>query len=559
MLHCNLIKRMLRLKKLVGMTLLFVIALSSSSAQISINTDGSMSDSSAVLDITSTDRGMLIPRMDSLAREAIENPATGLMVFDNSTNNFWFYSGGWQEINTEGDNLGDHRATQNIRLDDRYLSGDGDDEGIFVDVGGNIGFGIAPSAQFDFLVYRDTTFIADAEATDRNSQVGAVNTRWQSYTALASGTVVKVKLIFSGDATGTREAIIYEGEGTAGTMLASDEKDVTGGGEISFNLVYDQIANQKYTIHLPNAFRWRFHNTDSDEYPGGISNLSAASDLTFKIFLLGSVTDNFLTIDNSGIDVGGYTIPREDGSTDQVLVSDGNGSLNWQDVAENTDDQVIDQLNLNETTLEISLEDDGPIDQTLDLAAINTDQQKIDVLNLNGSTLEISVQGDGENTRTLDLSSLAPVGTIRMWPNATPPPGWLICNGTSFSSSTYPNLVTVLGGNTLPNFNGRFPLGAGNSGTSGATTHGLSSTGGEEKHALTINEMPSHNHAVGSLKTNEAYLSEEGSGNHDQRDGGDDKLYAYSSLTGSTASVGGDQSHNNMPPFYTINFIIKAQ
>ncbi|MCB0543503.1 MAG: tail fiber domain-containing protein [Saprospiraceae bacterium] len=40
-----------------------------------------------------------------------------------------------------GDNLGNHMATQNIQLDGNYLSGDGDNEGVFVDTDGNVGIG----------------------------------------------------------------------------------------------------------------------------------------------------------------------------------------------------------------------------------------------------------------------------------------------------------------------------------------------------------------------------------------------------------------------------------
>ncbi|MEO1437399.1 MAG: tail fiber protein, partial [Bacteroidota bacterium] len=189
-----------------------------------------------------------------------------------------------------------------------------------------------------------------------------------------------------------------------------------------------------------------------------------------------------------------------------------------------------------------------------------------DHLELDGNTLQISLENDNQPEVTVDLSPLVvglsgqvPIGTIQMWPTNTPPSGWLICNGSSFSGSTYPALQSVLGGTSLPNFTGRFPLGVGNSGTNGSTNHNISSTGGEEKHNLTVNEMPSHSHGAGSLSTSEPYLSQNGSGNQDKRDGGGTKLYEYSSITGNTSAVGGNQAHNNMPPFYTINFIIKAQ
>ena len=56
-------------------------------------------DPSAKLDVTSTDKGMLVPRLTTEKREAISNPANGLLVFDTDRNNFWFYqSSEWIEI-----------------------------------------------------------------------------------------------------------------------------------------------------------------------------------------------------------------------------------------------------------------------------------------------------------------------------------------------------------------------------------------------------------------------------------------------------------------------------
>lgn len=57
------------------------------SAQVSINTDGTDPDNSAMLDVQSTDKGMLIPRMTTAQRTAIAT-AAGLMVFDNTTDCF---------------------------------------------------------------------------------------------------------------------------------------------------------------------------------------------------------------------------------------------------------------------------------------------------------------------------------------------------------------------------------------------------------------------------------------------------------------------------------------
>jgi hypothetical protein len=54
---------------------------------------------SSILDISSTSRGILIPRMTTAERTAIASPVMGLLVFDNSTQSFWFRNGSaWREI-----------------------------------------------------------------------------------------------------------------------------------------------------------------------------------------------------------------------------------------------------------------------------------------------------------------------------------------------------------------------------------------------------------------------------------------------------------------------------
>src|SRR6185503_16281016 len=42
---------------------------------------------------SSTNKGILIPRMTSMQRATIAAPATGLMVFDINTNSFWYHDG----------------------------------------------------------------------------------------------------------------------------------------------------------------------------------------------------------------------------------------------------------------------------------------------------------------------------------------------------------------------------------------------------------------------------------------------------------------------------------
>jgi hypothetical protein len=74
--------------------LLFLAISMSVNAQVAINTDASAPDNSAMLDVKSTNKGLLAPRMTSAQRLAISNPATGLLVFQtNGTAGFYYNAG----------------------------------------------------------------------------------------------------------------------------------------------------------------------------------------------------------------------------------------------------------------------------------------------------------------------------------------------------------------------------------------------------------------------------------------------------------------------------------
>ena len=122
-----------------------LLSTSSVAQNISINADGSAPDGSAMLDVVATDKGVLIPRVTAAQRLAISSPATGLLVFQtNLISGFYFNRGtaaspNWILLST--DDLGNHIATENIRLNNFYLSNDGGNEGIRIGNTGNVGIG----------------------------------------------------------------------------------------------------------------------------------------------------------------------------------------------------------------------------------------------------------------------------------------------------------------------------------------------------------------------------------------------------------------------------------
>ncbi|MFS3630538.1 phage tail protein [Escherichia coli] len=56
----------------------------------------------------------------------------------------------------------------------------------------------------------------------------------------------------------------------------------------------------------------------------------------------------------------------------------------------------------------------------------------------------------------LGEGSALPVGVPVPWPSATPPTGWLKCNGAPFSAEEYPELAKVYPTNKLPDLRGEF-------------------------------------------------------------------------------------------------------
>lgn len=72
-------------------------------AQMGINATGAAPDSKAILDIASSTKGLLIPRMNTNQRNSIAT-TEGLTVYDIETHSYWFFKtpGGWTELASGG-------------------------------------------------------------------------------------------------------------------------------------------------------------------------------------------------------------------------------------------------------------------------------------------------------------------------------------------------------------------------------------------------------------------------------------------------------------------------
>ena len=107
-------------------------------------------DAAAALDIVSSSKGVLLPRLTAAQVAAIAGPATGLLLFQTDGTAGFYYNAGtpaaplWQLLGAgsggtggAGDNLGNHTATQSLNLNGQKLTGGGAN-GLRVRVGGGV-------------------------------------------------------------------------------------------------------------------------------------------------------------------------------------------------------------------------------------------------------------------------------------------------------------------------------------------------------------------------------------------------------------------------------------
>lgn len=162
-----------------------------------------------------------------------------------------------------------------------------------------------------------------------------------------------------------------------------------------------------------------------------------------------------------------------------------------------------------------------------------------------------------------------PIGAIVPFSSDTIPNGWLLCDGSLVSRTTYSELFKVIGtaygtgdGSTtfnVPDIQGRIVVGKQQTMTPSGNFTNLGETGGEEDHTLTVSEMPSHTHDVAIAVNNTVaggaryYFNSAGTTSAPITD-----TAAWSnSLT--AKATGGGQSHNNLQPYLVTNYIIKAK
>lgn len=155
-------------------------------------------------------------------------------------------------------------------------------------------------------------------------------------------------------------------------------------------------------------------------------------------------------------------------------------------------------------------------------------------------------------TSYLESEDTCMVASVIMYAGSSVPDGYLACDGSTYQRVAYPDLYAALGAIYIvdadnfrvPDLRSRLPIGIGD-GSNGLTVRALGAQAGTETHQLTVPEMPSHTHTYETVAVPTADLA------------GELPFIEPTITPAVTGATGGDQAHNNMPPFHALGFAIR--
>lgn len=347
------------MKSIIRITLVLLIincSLIITNAQVAINSDGASPDASAMLDVTSTSKGILVPRMDSTSRQGISGPANGLLVFDTDFNSFWYYTNStWLNLNAA---MADADNDTKIQIEKNP-----DEDIIRFDLGGTERLVIEENSNGATLLSLpnsdDNIIIGEGAGTKLNPAFWSKSSGYgNNFIGAYAGHVTTTghRNLFAGAYSGyantTGENNIFAGHqsgysntsgvynnfigANAGYSNTSGDYNCFIGGDAGFKNTAGQL-----NVFL--GYSAGYYEESSNKLY--IENSSADST---QALIYGDFDADSLQINGQLSIYGAYKFPITDGSANQVLVTDGSGTLSWTDAP---DDQT---LSLENDTLTIS-------------------------------------------------------------------------------------------------------------------------------------------------------------------------------------------------------------
>jgi hypothetical protein len=338
--------------KIYYLTLVIVIILQikTSHAQVAINTNGNDPDFSAILDIQSTSKGLLIPRLSTSERDAIINPAQGLMVYDSTTSSFWYYSNSvWNKVGASA-GAAELNELLDVIYDGSSLfvgagSGENDDGGNYnISMGNNslssntAGYGntaLGPNSLSSNTTGFDNTSIGASSLV--NNTTGNVNIAIGNYSLNANTTgydnIAIGYFSLNENVNGLANIALgtYAGQenvnGNGNTMLGIGSNQFNQHGSQNTIIGYQAgkgIANHDKSGNIFIGYQAGFNETGDNKLY--IENSNSATPL-----IGGDFSADIVEI-NGDIEISG-TIKIEGGTpgANKILTSDADGVASWED------------------------------------------------------------------------------------------------------------------------------------------------------------------------------------------------------------------------------------
>jgi microcystin-dependent protein len=472
---------------------------------------------SAALEVTATDKGMLIPRMTKAQRDLIASPAAGLLVYQtDNTPGFYFYDGAqWSSISAGAGAVTAVSATS-------PLSSSG---------------GSTPTLSLPAATSSQNGYLTSANWTTFNGKESTL-----TFSSPLSRSVNTISLpVATASANGylsSTDWATFNAKAPTNRTI-STTAPLSGGGALSGNL----------TLSMPVATNNANGYLSSNNW---VTFNAKESALTFSTPLsrsVNTITLGVVSVANGGSGTNALTAGK-------ILVGNGTASvlapanLHW--------DNTNSRLGVGDTTPSYAVDVAG----------------------------DVNVTG---TVRVAGVSIATPVGVVQQYAGSNAPAGFLLCDGSAVSRTTYAALFAVIsttygagdGATTfnLPNLKGRIPVGRDVTQTE---FNVLGETGGAKTHTLTTDEIPAHAHQVDPPSST---TSTSGAHTHGYRD-----YFAYNTysddandrLVGSTltyrdtttdsdgdhahtldivafnsGAAGAGGAHNNLQPYIVLNYIIK--
>lgn len=342
-------------------------------------------------------------------------------------------------------------------------------------------------------------------------------------------------------------ASLGQGNGYCSTPSSTAAKVVS---LLNYKLVEGGIVSVEFIYSVPSSATMNINNTGAKEiyYRGEAITENIIKGADRATFIYYSSRYHLISVDRWHEDI--VDLQATDGKVYQVSTT-----------ANSNYPLLLARNFQNETTTDNVFFDSGVyLNPSTNTIAANISGTANGLKNLAATIAELNyMEGVTSNVQT-QLSSKADkiAGIVHQYAGVSAPDGYLLCDGYFYRTDEYPELFDAIGFTygeagsgvnlmfAVPNMIGRVAVGA-YTGVSEDEDFLLGTRGGERTHALTVNEMPKHDH--GAVYT----------GNADTAN----KKYDWYTATGTKIGYqvmesGSGTPHNNMQPYMALHYIIST-